>query len=306
MHQDPVTKSQRLTDAWGNVVAAIELDPYGGETDRSSNQYLQPHRYTTWERNSTGDESLFRRYHGWWSRFAHPDPSDGSYNAADPQSFNRYSYVQNDPVNFIDPTGLVSQEDEGVDPTKRHMGGWEGALSSGGGFNFMFYLIPGIERGYPNLLVGLFFGFGGQQNPYDVRTIFSEARDAMRNKERNKQALREYENCVKDSPEGKAFEQAFNKAALKASLPIPGALGIGKVTMRTVTGAAAGRGVIASLVTSSNIFTLAFSAALNVLMANSSCRDSRIVGQSETRHGELQEADQREIRVQIIGPLSAS
>ena len=25
---------------------------------------------------------------------------------ADPQSFNRYSYVQNDPVNFIDPTGL--------------------------------------------------------------------------------------------------------------------------------------------------------------------------------------------------------
>jgi len=52
----------------------------------------------------------------------------------------------------------------GVDPTKRHMGGWEGALSSGGGFNFMFYLIPAIERGYPNLLVWMFFGFGGPQN----------------------------------------------------------------------------------------------------------------------------------------------
>ena len=24
----------------------------------------------------------------------------------DPQSFNRYSYVQNDPVNFVDPSGL--------------------------------------------------------------------------------------------------------------------------------------------------------------------------------------------------------
>lgn len=24
----------------------------------------------------------------------------------DPQSFNRYGYVQNDPVNFVDPSGL--------------------------------------------------------------------------------------------------------------------------------------------------------------------------------------------------------
>ncbi|MDQ3684948.1 MAG: hypothetical protein M3430_05025, partial [Acidobacteriota bacterium] len=34
------------------------------------------------------------------------DPYDGSMNLADPQSFNRYSYVQNDPVNFVDPSGL--------------------------------------------------------------------------------------------------------------------------------------------------------------------------------------------------------
>lgn len=53
-----------------------------------------------------GDESLFRRYHGWWSRFKHPDPYDVSYSLDDPQSFNRYSYVQNDPVNFVDPSGL--------------------------------------------------------------------------------------------------------------------------------------------------------------------------------------------------------
>src|SRR5229473_938098 len=31
---------------------------------------------------------------------------DGSYNLTDPQSFNRYSYPQNDPVNFVDPSGL--------------------------------------------------------------------------------------------------------------------------------------------------------------------------------------------------------
>jgi RHS repeat-associated protein len=105
-HQDPINKSQRLTDMWGNVVAGIELDPWGGETNRSWNTFYQPHRYTSWERGWTGDQSLFRRYHGWFSRFAHPDPSDGSYNSTDPQSFNRYAYVQNDPVNFVDPSGL--------------------------------------------------------------------------------------------------------------------------------------------------------------------------------------------------------
>jgi RHS repeat-associated protein len=108
VHQDPVTKSQRITDSGGNVVEAIELDPFGGETNRSTNQNIQSHRYTSWERDWTGDESMFRRYHGWWSRFAHPDPDNGSYDITDPQTLNRYSYVQNDPVNFEDPTGLYA------------------------------------------------------------------------------------------------------------------------------------------------------------------------------------------------------
>ena len=103
-HQDPVNKSQRLTDVSGNIVAGIELDPWGAETNRSWNGSMQPHRFATYERNWTGDESLFRRYHGWWSRFAHPDPYDGSYNFSDPQSFNRYAYTKNEPVNFVDPS----------------------------------------------------------------------------------------------------------------------------------------------------------------------------------------------------------
>jgi len=35
------------------------------------------------------------------------DPDGGSMPSVNPQSFNRYSYVQNDPVNFVDPTGLM-------------------------------------------------------------------------------------------------------------------------------------------------------------------------------------------------------
>ena len=113
VHRDPVVKSQRLTDEAGNVTAVIELDPWGGETDRCVNQRQQPYRYTTYERDGDGvDQALMRSYHGWWARFNEPDPWEGSYDLTDPQSFNRYAYVQNDPVNYVDPTGLISDEEE--------------------------------------------------------------------------------------------------------------------------------------------------------------------------------------------------
>jgi len=104
---------------------------------------MQPHRFATYERNWTGDESLFRRYHGWWSRFAHPDPSDSSYSMTDPQSFNRYAYTQNDPVNFVDPTGL-----DGV---------WVTDPATG-----QPYFISGLTAGV-TIIGGLngFAGFGG-------------------------------------------------------------------------------------------------------------------------------------------------
>ncbi len=112
VHQDPVTKSQRVTNSSGTVVSAIDLDPWGGETASSSNQAFQPHRFTTYERDANGgDEAMMRRYAGSWMRFSQPDPYDGSYSLRDPQSFNRYSYVHNDPVNFIDPTGLDECQD---------------------------------------------------------------------------------------------------------------------------------------------------------------------------------------------------
>ena len=39
-------------------------------------------------------------------RFSRPDPYDGSYDLTDPQSLNRYSYVGDRPLIFVDPTGL--------------------------------------------------------------------------------------------------------------------------------------------------------------------------------------------------------
>ncbi|HEY2976316.1 MAG TPA: RHS repeat-associated core domain-containing protein, partial [Pyrinomonadaceae bacterium] len=102
-----VTKSKRVTDMFGAVVSTIELDPWGADTNRSSNGAFQPKKFTSYERDANGtDEAMFRRYNRWQSRFDQPDPYDGSYDLGDPQSFNRYAYVQGDPVNFVDPSGL--------------------------------------------------------------------------------------------------------------------------------------------------------------------------------------------------------
>lgn len=80
VHQDPITKSQRITNSSGTVTSTVDLDPWGGETWRSSNAAFQPHRYTSYERDSNGgDEAMYRRYQSYWNRFSQPDPYDGSY-----------------------------------------------------------------------------------------------------------------------------------------------------------------------------------------------------------------------------------
>jgi RHS repeat-associated protein len=106
VHEDPVTKSKRVTDMGGVVQSGVELDPYGADTARSMSSAFQPKKFTSYERDANGtDEAMARRYNRWHSRFDQPDPYDGSYDLTNPQSFNRYSYTQGDPVNFVDPTG---------------------------------------------------------------------------------------------------------------------------------------------------------------------------------------------------------
>src|SRR5690606_8405164 len=58
--------------------------------------------------SATGlDHTWFRKNENQAGRWTGPDPYLGSMKIGNPQSFNRYSYVQNQPTDFVDPTGLV-------------------------------------------------------------------------------------------------------------------------------------------------------------------------------------------------------
>ena len=65
-------------------------------------------RFALTERDeATGlDHTAFRKYDSFAGRWTTPDPLPGG--VIDPQSFNRYSYTKNDPINSVDPKGLCT------------------------------------------------------------------------------------------------------------------------------------------------------------------------------------------------------
>jgi RHS repeat-associated protein len=78
-----------------------------GATDTNRQQYGLTERD-----DATGlDHTWFRKYENLSGRFTGPDPYTGSISTADPQSFNRYAYVFNDPGNKADPTGLMTNDE---------------------------------------------------------------------------------------------------------------------------------------------------------------------------------------------------
>lgn len=72
-------------------------------------------RFTGYERDvESGLDYAQARYHAsQQGRFTSVDPLGASAEILDPQTFNRYSYVLNDPVNLTDPDGLMAGADQG-------------------------------------------------------------------------------------------------------------------------------------------------------------------------------------------------
>jgi RHS repeat-associated protein len=101
-HQDHL--SNRLaTNSSGAATEQLGNFPFGESWYTATGEKWL---FTSYERDSesNNDYALARYYVNRFGRFLSADPLSGS--VADPQSLNRYAYVENDPINAADPSGL--------------------------------------------------------------------------------------------------------------------------------------------------------------------------------------------------------
>ncbi len=103
-HQDRLS-TRLITDGNGTVVGTEDHLPFG--EDLAVTGESEKHRFTTYERDSeSGSDYAINRQHSYSTgRFLQPDIINGTI--TDPQSLNRFSYVQCDPINLIDSDGRV-------------------------------------------------------------------------------------------------------------------------------------------------------------------------------------------------------
>jgi len=103
-HTDHLGSSNVITDATGAVVELAEYTPYGSLTHHEGSTSV-PQQFTGQRLDaSTGLYYYHARYYDPdLGRFIQADPIVPV--PGDPQALNRYSYVRNNPVNFVDPSG---------------------------------------------------------------------------------------------------------------------------------------------------------------------------------------------------------
>lgn len=104
IHSDHLGSTTLLTDESGNEVSRIHYSPYGSIIESSGS--LPTDRLYTGQRR---EESIglydyrARFYDPYLNQFISPDPIIPDL--ANPQSWNRYAYVFNNPVRYSDPSG---------------------------------------------------------------------------------------------------------------------------------------------------------------------------------------------------------
>lgn len=110
-HGDQVNSTVMLTDTSGNVAEQISYSPFGVTIGSTLTRF----EYTGRERDSITGLSYYR------ARWYHPEI--GRFISEDPiglvDDINPYSYVQNDPVGFRDPSGLQKLRPLGRNGKKR-------------------------------------------------------------------------------------------------------------------------------------------------------------------------------------------
>jgi RHS repeat-associated protein len=116
---DGLGSVRQLADPMGQVVQDYSFSPFGVPLGESGGE---PYGYTgeQWDASAGLVYLRARYYDAGTGRFISKDPLSGF--VTKPQSLNRWVYVQNNPVNRRDPTGL--REDEGCDRCGPNIDDW--------------------------------------------------------------------------------------------------------------------------------------------------------------------------------------
>jgi RHS repeat-associated protein len=104
-HSDHLGSSTILSSGAGWPVHQCSYAPFG-QAMNCSNTSMADYEFAAMERDteSSTDHTRFRQYSFSMGRWLTPDPIFGEIR--NPQSFNRYAYVLNNPLRFVDPLGL--------------------------------------------------------------------------------------------------------------------------------------------------------------------------------------------------------
>jgi RHS repeat-associated protein len=98
------------TDQFGQTISKRDFMPFGEEISRANygNDSIRQ-KFTGYERDAETDLDFAQaRYHAPnLGRFSSPDPLMASAKRVLPQSWNRYLYVINNPLKYVDPSGMV-------------------------------------------------------------------------------------------------------------------------------------------------------------------------------------------------------
>ncbi len=138
-HQDHLS-NRLVTDPTGNTYSQMGHFPFGDPWYNATNDKLY---FTTYERDAeSSNDYAMARYYVWRiGRFTSLDPLSGS--TSDPQSLDRYTYVENNPANAIDPTGQMRCE--------QMCPNWNGSGGGGGGDDgdlFDYQIVENDSYGY--------------------------------------------------------------------------------------------------------------------------------------------------------------
>jgi len=130
-HRDHQGSIIALTNQEGKVVESIAYDGHYGtilnHTIQEENLTLNPYGYTGREIDQSDLYYYRARYYDpTTQRFLSKDPIE--FEAGD---FNFYRYVSNDPLNFVDPSGLASSGGHGAGRTYSGMGDFMSGVTKG-------------------------------------------------------------------------------------------------------------------------------------------------------------------------------